>query len=322
MSDMACPICDASIAPVELGKVILVYGAEHRLVECRDCRVIRFDPLPTIDQLQRFYAAPYYDFDRGKEEGKGMAFAGRLKRWRKTGRFLDVGCATGFFINGIHKHSEWDVHGVEFGESAVRYARDELGLDVKHGDLTHAGYPDAYFDYVHINNVLEHVLDPVGMLRECRRIVKPDGRLYLSVPNGYNDSREIVDFHRLENQPSLSNKGHIFFFQARTLLEIFDRSGFLVISKKTYGIKRGLRNLGWLPRKKNWKETYRPPAAPEPEMETGKVIVTSSRKRPAIYYRYRFFESSVRMIPGLHKFGLDLAFILQPNAERKGKTSR
>lgn len=319
MKGTVCPICDDRGEPKELGKAVLVHGTEHGLVECGACRVIRFDPLPTVDELQRFYAAPYYDFEREKEEGKGMAFAHRLKRWQKTGRFLDVGCATGFFINGIRSHSDWDVRGIEFGVSAARYAREELGLDVKLGDLPNAGYPGGYFDYIHINNVLEHVLDPVGMLRECRRIIKPTGRLYLSVPNGYNDSRELLDFHRLEGTPALSNKGHIYFFRGRTLLGLFERSGFAVRSKKTYGIKRGFRNLGWLPRKKNWKETYRPPQAPGCEAAEGKVVVTEGRKRPALYYHYRFFESGLRMVPGLREFGLDFAFLLEPR-QAQGRT--
>ena len=73
---------------------------------------------------------------------------------------------------------------MEFSPEAVAYARGELGLDVLAGDLQDAGYPDEFFDYVHVNNVLEHVLDPVGLLTECRRILKPGGRFHLAVPTG------------------------------------------------------------------------------------------------------------------------------------------
>jgi len=307
-----CPVCGAGKAPAILARVNLVSGVDHDLVECAGCGVIRFDPLPSIEQLERFYAAPYYNFDRWRQEGKGLAFAARLSRWRETGRFLDVGCATGFFINGIRKHSGWEVHGVDFGEAAIRYARNELGLDVKQGELADAAYADGFFDYVHVNNVLEHVLDPVAMLRECRRIVKPGGRLFLSVPNGFNDSRELIDYYNEEGRSGHSHKGHIFYFPGRTLMEMFEQTGFGVLQKKSYGHKRGLRNLGRLPRKKNWKDAYRPPATPPPGSGGGDVVIDAGRKRPSWYYRYRFFESGIRMLPGLHDSALDFAFLLQP----------
>ena len=135
--------------------------SDFDLVECSSCGVICFDPLPTPEQLSTFYSASYYNFEKDREEGKGMAFAHRLRRWKESGEFLDVGCATGFFINGIKKHSNWNVHGTDFSKSAVKFADENLGLDVRCGDLSDAGYHDASLDYVHVNNVLEDVLYPV-----------------------------------------------------------------------------------------------------------------------------------------------------------------
>src|SRR4030095_4805450 len=102
-------------------------------------------------------------FDRSREEeAKGRWFAARLRRWKSMGTFLDVGCATGFFLHGIKTHSAWEVYGTEFGESAVQFARERLGLNVTQGNLVDAHFPEAFFDYVHVNNVLEHVLDPMA----------------------------------------------------------------------------------------------------------------------------------------------------------------
>ncbi len=308
----ACPVCDSSAKAVFLAKVNLVQGIDHDLVECTSCGVFRCDALPTVKQLERFYAAPYYNFDRWREEGKGAAFAGRLKRWRKKGKFLDVGCAAGFFIRGIREHSAWEVYGIDFGESAVRYAREELGLEVRLGELAGAGYADGYFDYIHINNVLEHVLDPVAMLRECRRIIKPYGRLYLSVPNGFNDSRELIDYYNEEGRSAHTNKGHIFFFPARALTGMFERTGFHVLRQKSYGFKRGMRNLGKLPRKRNWKEAYCAPAESGQAACADQPVIGGGKKRPGWYYRYRFFESTIKMLPGLHNSALDFMFLLRP----------
>jgi len=308
----SCPICGDGQQKIFRCKTNLVYGSEFDLVECRACGAMFFDPLPSSSQLAAFYSASYYDFDKSREEGKGMAFAKRLRRWKKTGKFLDVGCATGFFINGIKKHSAWEVFGTDFGESAVRFARETLRLDVRRGELVDADFADVFFDYVHVNNVLEHVPDPISLLRECRRIIKPDGIFYLSVPNGFNDSLDLIDFYKTENRPARSKNGHIFFFPAPTLLRLLDQIGFVAEKKKTYSLKRGMRSIGYLPRKKDWKRDYFPRESPEDERAAEVIIPDAPKKHSDFYYRYRFAQGNLQMIPGLHKFGLDFLFILRP----------
>lgn len=306
----SCPICNRQNKKSFLSKVTLVFNTEYDLLQCTNCKGIYFSPLPTIEHLNTFYSPSYYNFNRWHDEAKGAVYAKRLKRLRRTGRFLDVGCATGFFINGIRQNSDWEVCGVDFGSAAIRFARDELGLEAIEGDLQDADYPGQFFDYIHINNVLEHVLDPVALLKECRRIIKPDGYLFLSVPNGHNDSRTLIDFYRLENLPARSVNGHIFFFPRETLLMLFDRMQFAVEKKKTGSIKRGLRNIGYLSRKKRWKEEYFPERSPG--VRTNSKIVISPKKYPEIYYRYRYVQSYLHDIPGLYHFGLDYMFLLRP----------
>jgi 2-polyprenyl-3-methyl-5-hydroxy-6-metoxy-1,4-benzoquinol methylase len=306
----SCPICESQDKKSFLSTVTLVFNTEYDLLQCTNCKAIYFHPLPTIEQLSTFYSASYYNFNRWHEEAKGAVYAKRLKRLKRTGRFLDVGCATGFFINGIRQNSEWEVYGVDFGSAAVTFAREELGLSVNEGDLQDAEYPGQFFDYVHINNVLEHVLDPVALMKECRRIIKPDGQLFLSVPNGQNDSRTPIDFYELANLPARSVNGHVFFFPRETLLMMFDRIGFAVEKKKTGSLKRGLRNSRYLPRKKSWKEEYFPERSPR--VATTSKIVISPKKYPEIYYRYRYVQSYFHDIPGLLHFGLDYIFLLRP----------
>lgn len=308
----SCLICGDSASKRFLSKVNLIVGTEYDLVECLHCGVIYFNPMPTVSELGAFYSGPYYDFDKSREEGKGMAFARRLIRWKQTGKFLDVGCATGFFINGIRKHSNWEVYGTDFGESAVRFAHEKLGLNVVQGDLADAAFPDAFFDYVHVNNVLEHVLNPVSLLKECRRIIKPDGIFFLSVPNGFNDSLDLIDFWKEENKPARTKNGHIFFFPARTLLMLFGQIGFEVETKKTYSLKRGFRSIGYLRRKSDWKKDYFPRESLEKGINTEVTMPGQKNKHSDFYYKYRFIQGNLQMIPGLRKFGLDFLFILKP----------
>jgi 2-polyprenyl-3-methyl-5-hydroxy-6-metoxy-1,4-benzoquinol methylase len=306
---MKCPICGDAAEKEFLCKAALIMGAEHDVVECASCSAIYFEPMPTLAELEQFYSASYYDFERHRNEGRGMAFAKKYLRDLKPGKFLDVGCANGFFINGIRQNTDWEVYGVDFGSAAVRFAREELKLNVFPGDLTETDFADAYFDFVHINNVLEHVLDPLAVLKECRRIIKSDGTMYLSVPNGLVDSRDLIRYYKTENRTPRSKNGHIFFLQAETVRRVLAEAGFKIIRSHTYGIRRGMRSLGWLPQKGNWKAPY---VLKEKSAASDTFTVNEKKKKPDFYYQYRFAQLNAKMLPGLHKFGLDYQLFLKP----------
>ncbi len=308
----SCPICHSTDEQVWLCKTTLVFGTEYDFVECPTCGVIYFSPMPTTAQLRIFYSAAYYNFDRWREEGKGMAFARQLKHWKSTGKFLDVGCATGFFMHGIKQHSQWEVYGTDFGASAVKFARAKLELNVQLGDVADVHFPSDYFDYIHVNNVLEHVPHPLALLQECYRIVKPDGLFYLSVPNGFVDSRDLIAFYNEAHEPARSKHGHIFFFQKQTLLYLFGKIGFEIIKRHTYGWKRGLRSVKKLPKKRDWKNGCYPCTIPEQSAYEGGINIPEQKKKHGDwYYYYRFWRGNVQRIPGLHNIGLDFVFLLR-----------
>jgi len=96
-----------------------------------------------------------------------------------AGRMLDVGCGLGFLLSGVA--AEWERHGVEVSAFAAEHA-SHYG-NIFHGGLEDAGYPDEHFDLVVIYHVIEHVRNPQALLKEIRRILKPDGWLILGTPD-------------------------------------------------------------------------------------------------------------------------------------------
>ncbi|HEX5000739.1 MAG TPA: class I SAM-dependent methyltransferase [Terriglobia bacterium] len=292
----------------------LVAGRDYDLKECHACGARFFDPMPCAEELAAFYSAPYFDtFNRSRMEGRGRAFARRIDRIRgplPPGRFLDVGCAAGFFINGLRAVSGWEVYGVEFSESAIRYASSNLGIPADRFRRSTSEFPATFFDFIHINNVLEHVTDPVATLTDCRRVLRDDGLAYVSIPNGLNDSQSLIRYHKEEGAAPRSKDGHLVFLSPNALSTLFQRSGFAVVSCRTYGFNRGLRNLGLLPQKSNWKDHYRPrPAVPANGQSVEPV---EGRRHSDLYHRYRLFRSTLGA-PGLRRFGLDFLFVLKPS---------
>lgn len=98
------------------------------------------------------------------------------------GTLVDVGCGTGGYLAEMRALG-WRAIGVEPSPDAARTARERLGLDVREGTLEQAALPAGSADVVTMRMVLEHVPDPRRTLAEVRRILRPGGRLLLSVPN-------------------------------------------------------------------------------------------------------------------------------------------
>jgi SAM-dependent methyltransferase len=168
------------------------YGipGEFDLVRCTDCGVVRLDPIPTEEELASFYAKDYYAYKRPEKNGRLRTFAGRLIKSRiithnppllERGEFLDIGCGSGDYLHYMHAQG-WKVHGVEpstFGAEEGRKA----GLDIFNGTLCQAGFASGSFDYVRSNHSFEHMPDPIDVLNEIYRILKPNGKFYIGVPN-------------------------------------------------------------------------------------------------------------------------------------------
>jgi SAM-dependent methyltransferase len=303
-----CPICGGE-APAVLCPVVLAGSAPvYELAECIRCRSRFLNPLPTAEELNRFYAPNYYGSDWYKQEGKGRVFGRKMLPSGSHGNFLDVGCSLGFFLDGIRQSSHWHVYGVEFSPEAVAFAREKLNLDVSGGELKTVHYPDQFFDYIHVSNVLEHVRDPLGFLQECRRILRAGGHLSLCVPNGPVDSAPLIKYYKTEGSPARSKDGHLFFFSQNGLRLLLKQTNFEIVAGRTYGIRRGLRALGRYPQRPAWKEPYRPRTN---STAPSAIHLPDRKKRFPGYYDFRFLQARLKMLPGLWRIGLDFEIILK-----------
>lgn len=96
----------------------------------------------------------------------------------EKGRPLDVGCGNGAYIDQMRQLG-WDVVGIEPDGEAASTAM-KSGLNVFRGSLEDAKFPAEHFDIVTMNHVIEHVANPAILLKECRRVLKPVGRLVVA----------------------------------------------------------------------------------------------------------------------------------------------
>jgi SAM-dependent methyltransferase len=90
---------------------------------------------------------------------------------------LDVGCGPGTITADCARRLRpGAVLGIDASADIVAEARrDHPGVSFASGDVYHLPFEDASWDVVHAHQVLQHLADPVGALREMRRVARPDG---------------------------------------------------------------------------------------------------------------------------------------------------
>lgn len=185
-----CPLCSGPP-----GACRADFG-EYQVIECARCGQLSTFPFPTADALQALYDTGYYSGPAAARFRMGAAESVvRFFRWRRAAmlrrrmhgvrgrRVLDIGCGRGDTLAWLQRWGA-DVHGTQVSATAAQVARDLIGHDrIFVGELADAAYPAASFDCVTLWHVLEHVEDPLSMLKEVRRILRPDGFVYIEVPN-------------------------------------------------------------------------------------------------------------------------------------------
>jgi 2-polyprenyl-3-methyl-5-hydroxy-6-metoxy-1,4-benzoquinol methylase len=96
-------------------------------------------------------------------------------------RVLDIGCGFGETL-AYHSNRGCEVYGVEADENIKRVA-EKFGFKVHVGLFDASIYTPDFFDYVTMDQVIEHINNPLEILHDISSILKPGGKLILTIPN-------------------------------------------------------------------------------------------------------------------------------------------
>lgn len=241
MEIVACNQCGATAATpvfVAVPDILLERPAVRTtLVRCDRCGLVYQNPRPTLAAMGQHYPDSYESYNLDGDAARrswllrralqvGLDKRARtVMRFRRGGYLLDVGCATGIFLNGMRRFPGWTLHGVDPSEHAAAIARRLPGVQIVTGTLEQAAYPDAMFDAVTLWDVFEHLHDPAATLQEIRRVLKPDGVLALRVPN--LSSWDAKLFGR--GWAGLDTPRHLYLFDRVTLPRMVESQGFRVL---------------------------------------------------------------------------------------------
>lgn len=232
-----CPICGSEKINLFLeSKDYFLTNEKFKIDACQDCGFRFTNPRPAAAELGRYYQSTNYISHSDTKKGL-MAFVYQLVRkltikskirliqkYRTSGALLDIGCATGQFINQIRK-SNWSVTGIEPDEKTRNYAISEFGLDV---------YPENYlnqisqatFDVITMWHVLEHVSDLNNRMEQLKLLLKPDGIIILAVPNC--NSYDAKKYHKFWAGYDLPR--HLYHFTKSDFSNLAKKYGFTIVN--------------------------------------------------------------------------------------------
>jgi 2-polyprenyl-3-methyl-5-hydroxy-6-metoxy-1,4-benzoquinol methylase len=139
---------------------------------------------------------------------------------------LDIGCSRGELLGRIPAAIR------RCGIDCLDPAAVSPDFEYRQCDIAHGiPFPDGEFDMVLAGEVVEHLLDTIGFLRECRRVLRPRGVLLLTTPNlAY--WRNLLQWARQQQfffvDHRAGENGHVRYFAPRTLRTALGEAGFRV----------------------------------------------------------------------------------------------
>jgi len=150
-----------------------------------------------------------------------------IQRHMPGGRMLDVGTATGFFLE-VAQRQGFEPYGVEISEYAGQIAASKFPPGHIHiGTLETAPFEDATFSVIAMSDLLEHVADPIRTLQLARRMLAPDGVVAITTPNTASLSRRLMGprwtHYKLE---------HLFYWNPESIQVVTQMAGYKVIAVK------------------------------------------------------------------------------------------
>ncbi len=272
-----CLLCGSDGKPLyeRLSDRLFDAPGEWGHLQCRHCGLVWLNPRPLLMDLGKVYRTYYTHgrrqrFSSIREKAKRGLYStvpgyehvvsgwiwkqlggalSWLPSWRERavlgtmclngagkGKLLDVGCGDGAFLS-IMQDAGWEVTGIEPDPVAAKVAKEARGVPVIAGTLGDAKLTDESVDVVTLSHVIEHAYDPILLLRECRRILKPNGKVIVVTPNLASQGHQVFGNSWVHLDPPR----HLYLFSPATLRSCCERAGMSIEMLRT-----SARNAGWV----------------------------------------------------------------------------
>jgi 2-polyprenyl-3-methyl-5-hydroxy-6-metoxy-1,4-benzoquinol methylase len=211
--------------------------------------VIQCDPLPEEQFLKSYYKEKYYQEGKGsydvtytEEEKEHKIYEADLiihslvetieKKDRSNYKFLELGCGEGFLLSQASK-AGFNVLGVDHSSFGIQKWYPELKNNFIECDLYEFLDDEknhAVFDFCVLKNVLEHVTAPEKLLKRMQSVLRPNGKLVITVPNGYSRlQKKILELGLASSDEWFYPPDHLYYFNTDNFSLYVKDFGFKVV---------------------------------------------------------------------------------------------
>lgn len=176
---------------------------------------------------QNEYSADEIRYFDNKNQEKHFVIQKYLASTAKS--FLDVGCGEGWTLK-YFKRLGWTVTGLDFSDFGCRRHNPDCLENIVVGDFADSIqkfiHLNRQFDVICLDNVLEHVTEPLKLLKQCRQLINPDGVLVVEVPNDFSVlQRYLLEKKYLENEFWVVLPDHLSYFNKDGLNNLANAAG-------------------------------------------------------------------------------------------------
>lgn len=221
-----------------------VFRTRHfGLLRCSTCRSYRIDPPPiqSNDESAEFYTAYYQRLHKSNSRTEEIHH--RTSRfWRVVDQVpvletpgnnvIDLGCGDGHLCAELQAAGWLSVVGIDVSRNRIARARQSYPqIDFYDQQIDTIDIGQQSVDLIVMDNVVEHLPDPIGLLQQLYQYLKPDGKIVLITPN-----MESGHFRLLGRRwtPELAPHAHIFLFTSASLYHLMAKADFVVESQGNF----------------------------------------------------------------------------------------
>lgn len=219
------------------------HGLNLPTVLCKTCGLCQTRPRPTETALAIFYDRLYHRFHKAESPltdsteyvRRSVRLAiprlATLKRFLNSGEscsVFEIGAGVGQFQLLASRETSWQLAGIEPGRESFAFCKQK-NLNVAQLFVEEVS-GSCLYDAIASFHVLEHVPSPRVFLEIAHRLLRPDGLIYLEVPNlARPGGPSLNDFFQFP---------HLFSFTATTLRNYLRRSGFapVYVAERNYAL--------------------------------------------------------------------------------------
>jgi 2-polyprenyl-3-methyl-5-hydroxy-6-metoxy-1,4-benzoquinol methylase len=218
--------------------------SKGNIVKCRRCGLVYQTPrdndvariYQNVDE-DHFYVAS--KADRIATCERDLLKMERVVAPANSRKLIDVGCSYGLFLDAAKKNG-WETHGVELSD----YQRAEAAKNhsMCGSELKNCGYADGSFDVLTMFDVVEHLADPAGFIKDAYRVIKPGGYFIACTPNIASIQSKLsgkywLNFARM----------HFYYFTPKTLSSMLEQAGFKIVKVEHHKrIIRPMNAIAWM----------------------------------------------------------------------------